>query len=60
MSDYLHDWIQHTQPNVHGGEDFFGADGTRLGYSTPSVDGGHDLYDAHGHQLLHVRGNWRS
>ena len=57
MSDHLHDWLAHTQPNVHGGEDILGHDGVRMGYSMPAADGGQDVYDSHGAHALHVSSN---
>lgn len=57
MSDHLHDWLSHTQPNVHGGEDLFAHGGGRIGSTMPSVDGGHDVLDAHGGRVFHVSHN---
>jgi len=57
MSDHLHDWLAHTNPNVHGGDDFIGHDGARLGYTMPAADGGQDVFDAHGSHAYHVTTN---
>ena len=56
MSDHLHDWFNHTVPNVHGGEDLY-QDGARVGSTMSALDGGKDILDAHGAHLFHVTDN---
>ena len=57
MSEFLDDTFHHSQENLLGGHDYYGADGSLEGYSQKNILGGEDHFDSSGQLAARTQPN---